>query len=294
MRVTEVPDAGAFLDRAAPVLGRDPAANNLPLGVAQHVVDHPGSYDDPAFWIVEVDGIVVGAAMRTPPYPLILADPLDDAAPGAVALGLAGRGVGLPGVTANEPWASRFAAAWAGATGDAWHVGLGQGVYRLTAVEPPIRPAGGAPRAATEADRALLIAWLDAFADEALTAMIRDDRATERGIDARLGPGATGGFDLWEVDGRPVSLTGWTPIVGGGRVGPVYTPPDERGRGYASSLVAHVSARLLDGGGAAGDGGGGGACFLYTDLGNPTSNAIYRRLGYEQIAESSMIVFERA
>jgi GNAT superfamily N-acetyltransferase len=285
MRVTEVPEAAGFLDRAAPVLGRDPAANNLALGIAQHVVDHPGSYEEPSFWVAERSGDVVGAAMRTPPYPLILADPLDEAVPEAVAVELAGRGVDLPGVTANEPWAGRFAAAWAAAAGVPWHVGLAQGVFRLASVRPPDRPADGAPRAATEADRALLVAWIDAFADEALTAMVRDDRATERGVDARLGPGATGGFDLWEVDDRPVSLTGWSPIAGGARVGPVYTPPDERGRGYASTLVAHVSARILDG--------GADACFLYTDLGNPTSNAIYRRLGYEQVAESSMIVFER-
>lgn len=65
----------------------------------------------------------------------------------------------------------------------------------------------------------------------------------------------------------------------------MYTPTPERGRGYASNLVAEVSLRML----AA----GAGACFLYTDLGNPTSNGIYRALGYEQVAESLMIAFER-
>ena len=73
------------------------------------------------------------------------------------------------------------------------------------------------------------------------------------------------------------------PIAGGARIGPVYTPPEERGRGYASNLVANVSAGALER--------GAGACYLYTDLGNPTSNTIYRRLGYRQVAESSMIVF---
>ena len=67
--------------------------------------------------------------------------------------------------------------------------------------------------------------------------------------------------------------------------GPVYTPPDDRGRGYASNLVAGVSGEMLSRGAE--------ACFLYTDLGNPTSNAIYRRIGYEQVGESLMIVFDR-
>ena len=189
----------------------------------------------------------------------------------------------LPGVTANEPWASRFADAWTAATGVPWRRSIGQGVYALTAVRAP-RPAAGSARAATADDRTLLRGWMDAFAAEALQAMPRDEGDMERGIDARMGPGAAGGFTFWEVDGRPVSLTGWIRIPGGARIGPVYTPPAERGRGYASNLVADVSARMLDGGAA--------ACFLYTDLANPTSNAVYRRIGYEQVAESSMIRFD--
>ena len=70
-----VSDATTFLARAAPVLGRDPAANNLPLGIAQQLIDRPGTYASANFWVAERDGEVVGAAMRTPPYPLILAEP---------------------------------------------------------------------------------------------------------------------------------------------------------------------------------------------------------------------------
>ena len=97
---------------------------------------------------------------------------------------------------------------------------------------------------------------------------------------------ATAGVTLWEDEGAPVCLTGWGRIPGGARIGPVYTPPEHRGRGYASSLVAHVSSEMLSRGAE--------ACFLYTDLANPTSNAIYRRLGYEQIAESAMFAFGEA
>jgi hypothetical protein len=63
------------------------------------------------------------------------------------------------------------------------------------------------------------------------------------------------------------------------RLGPVYTPPERRRQGYATSLVAGVSARLLEGGFR--------RCYLLTDLANPTSNAIYRRVGYEQVCESA-------
>ncbi len=282
MQVTPLPDATSFLTAAAPVLERDTAANNLPLGIAQQLVDRPDTYAEAFFWVAAQSGRVVGAAMRTPPYPAILADPLGDGVIDAFVAAFADAHPDLPGVTANEPWASRFADAWTAATGVPWHRTIGQGVYALTAVRPP-RPAAGSARAATPDDRLQLREWMDAFAAEALHAMPGDEGATERGIDTRMGPGASGGFAFWEVDGRPVSLTGWIRIPGGARIGPVYTPPAERGHGYASNLVAEVSGRMLDGGAA--------ACFLYTDLSNPTSNAVYRRIGYEQVAESSMIGF---
>jgi predicted GNAT family acetyltransferase len=287
MEVVTVADAATFLARGAPVMGHDPAANNLPLGIAQQLVDQPAAYASAHFWIAERQGEAVGAALRTPPYPVILADPIGDGNDVVdhfvAALVLAEPS--LPGVTANEPWASRFADAWTAATGRSWRLGVGQGVYALVEVRTP-QQASGSARAATIEDRELLREWMDAFAAEALQAMPRDEGAMERGIDARIGAGAAGGFTLWQIDGRPVSLTGWMPIPAGARIGPVYTPPEERGRGYASNLVAHVSADMLEGGAA--------ACFLYTDLGNPTSNAIYRRIGYEQVAESSMILFDEA
>ena len=284
MQVIPVADAASFLSVAWPVLERDTAANNLPLGVAQQLVDRPGSYAEASFWVAKAGGRVLGAAMRTPPYPVILAEPSRADVVDALVAALTHTIPDLPGVTANEPWASRFADGWASATGASWRIAMGQGVYVLRSVEPP-RPAPGSSRDATADDRLLLERWLRAFADEAMPALPHDEHALERGIDARLGHGAAGGFSIWAVADRPVSLTGWVLIPGGARIGPVYTPVEERGHGYASNLVAEVSARALERGAE--------ACFLYTDLQNPTSNSIYRRVGYEQHAEASTILFER-
>jgi uncharacterized protein len=102
-------------------------------------------------------------------------------------------------------------------------------------------------------------------------------RNVERTVDARLRAG-TGGFLLWE-DTEPVSLAGWggrTP--NGVRIGPVYTPPEHRRRGYGSAVTAAVSAERLAAGRR--------FCFLYTDLANPTSNRIYMNIGYEPVCDS--------
>ena len=283
MRATRTNDVPEFARLAAPVIERDPAANNLVLGIVQSLLDRPDSYADASCWVVEHDGKSVGAAIRTPPYNVVLADPLHDDAIDALADRLMTDDPELPGVTANTPWVSRFAEHWTAASGSTARTSVAQGVYALTSVQQP-RPAAGGRRAATADDRPLLERWMLAFEREALTAIVRDEHGTERAIDARLGAGEGGGFTFWEDADRPVSLTGWTRITGGARVGPVYTPPAERARGYASNLVAEVSSQMLERGAE--------ACFLYTDLGNPTSNGIYQEIGYEQVAESLMIAFD--
>ena len=60
------------------------------------------------------------------------------------------------------------------------------------------------------------------------------------------------------------------------RIGPVYTPREHRGRGYASAAVAEVSRRLLD---------EGVRVCLFTDQANPTSNRIYQALGYRPVVD---------
>ena len=103
-------------------------------------------------------------------------------------------------------------------------------------------------------------------------------------VDHRLGA-SDGGFLLWEDSGEPVSAAGWGgPTPNGIRIGPVYTPPDLRGHGYATALTAELSARLLDEGRR--------FCFRVTDLANPTSNAIYERIGYVRVGESAMVAFD--
>ena len=83
---------------------------------------------------------------------------------------------------------------------------------------------------------------------------------------------------------RPVAMAGvFDAVAGVARIGPVYTPPDRRGRGYASALVAEVSDAVLT---------RGQRCILYTDLENPTSNAIYRALGYRAVAEALKYRFD--
>jgi uncharacterized protein len=280
-------DAAAFFAEAGPLLLADEARHNLILGLAGTIRDSPGHYSERDFWLVRDGGSTAAAALRTPPYNLILARPRSPQALAALVEAVAGEE--LPGVVGAEPEALEFAELWTRHTGIPARTNMRQGVYELERVEPlPATP--GSARVATPDDRELALRWFIAFAEEALhQGGPGSDRADEM-IDFRLSSPSSG-LLLWEDDGEPVSLAGWGgPTPNGIRIGPVYTPPELRGHGYATALTAELSRRLLDGRLFAG---GRRFCFLYTNLANPTSNAIYERIGYRRVAESAEIAFSR-
>jgi predicted GNAT family acetyltransferase len=237
-------------------------------------------------WLVEDGAAVVAAALRTPPFNLVLARPLEQSGVVALASGIDDE---LPGVTGGLPESALFAETWCTRNHLRPRVSVAQCIYALERVIP-VTGVPGAMRKATVEDRPLVGAWYAAFSAEALTARGRPDGGEaaaqlERSIDARLDDDNRSGVCLWEHAGEIVSLAafgGETPH--GIRIGPVFTPAEQRGRGYASALTAALSAQLLASGRR--------YCFLYTDLANPTSNKIYRALGYEHVCDSAEIAFE--
>jgi len=285
MDATAIPTAAEFLERAGPLLVGDEARHNLILGLAGVLRDRPEVYPEFGLWVVEEAGAPVAAALITPPHNLVLAD----ASPGAVApLAAAVRASGLPvpGVVGNRPTVDRFNEIWSTLAGVSPRLHMAQGVFALAAVRP-VPSAPGAARSVRSEDRSLILEWLEAFSAEALPDEPFNRESTARGVDRRIAnmDAAAAGIWLWVDAGEVVALVAYgSPTPEGIRLGPVYTPPERRRQGYATSLVAEVSARLLEGGFR--------RCYLFTDLANPTSNAIYRRVGYEQVCESAEYGYE--
>jgi predicted GNAT family acetyltransferase len=278
--VDRLDGADGILARAGELLAVDEPRHNLPFGILSTARAHPDLYPEVSAWVAVEEGHVVGAAIRTPPFHLVLVRPTDDGALAALAAEIDDE---LPGVVGAVPEVDVFAAAWAARRGVAVEPILEQGVYALREVR---EPAGvpGAMRLADTGDRPLLLDWVRAFSDEVLHGTLHSvPERLERSVDARLA-GGEAGFGLWEMGGRPVSLAGFGgPTPNGIRIGPVYTPLELRGHGYASALTAAVSQLQLDRGRR--------FCFLFTDLANPTSNAIYMRIGYELVCESRELAF---
>jgi uncharacterized protein len=261
-------DAAAFRQRAGALLSGRDSENQLLLGILHAT----RSGDGTRLCTLEEGGRALAVAVQVPQRQLVLARaeprPLQE-----LAREWHRQGLPLTAVFGPTEVASIFAAAWPGAR---LELALSMRGYELTQLSAP-RLVPGALRLASNADAPLLTAWVTAFIAETGghpgdPAQVVPDGVREQ----RLFVWET----AWEASTQapPVAMAAWTGRTPtSARVSLVYTPPELRGRGYASACVAAVSQRLLDEGLE--------RCFLFTDLANPTSNAIYQRLGYRPVAD---------
>lgn len=257
-------DPTEVLDVGGTFLASDPVHHNLILTLLQTRVEHP---EAGRYWMAVEDQGVIGVVFQSPLDHAATLTPMSRDAVRSVVNVIADAGVGLPGVSGEAATVARFAGAWSERTRVPARPTLGQRLYELAAVVD--QSASGALRRGRAEDLGFLVESFVAF----VTEIGEPTEGSESVVARRL---AAGQFWVWD-DTATVSMCGLTaPAEGVVRVGPVYTPPELRGRGYASALVAAVSADVR----AAGH-----RCILYTDLQNPTSNSIYRRIGYQAVAE---------
>ena len=277
MEVTRHDDPRSLIERAGEFLVEREAEHNLILGLCSRLeVDPTPRGQAPYLASIGAGDETIAVALRTPPYDVVLSEIDDLSAVELLAEDVRRVYESLPGVMGPRHGCRRFAELWQAATGATARPGLSQRIMRAESVVPS-RDAPGAMRSAGEEDRPLLVEWTEAFAAEALLGAPTGD--AEAMVSERLAGIAGAGLFLWEdVPGRQVSLAGCAGRTPQGiRVGPVYTPPELRGRGYASALTAALTQALLEGGRR--------FCFLFVDLANPTSNRIYERIGYRPVTE---------
>ncbi len=266
MAVTLTGDASVALDLAGRFLETDPVRHNVILTLlrGRAAAQAEGRY------LVAANGTeVVGVVFQSPLTFIATLTPMSDEVVDACVGRIVEDGRPLPGVGGEAGTAARFAGAWTERTKSAAVPEEGQRIYEATSVT---ERAGvpGALRLADEADRELLASWLRGFHDDTRESLSDPEETVRRRV-------AAGEFYVWD-DGGPRSMAAHTPPVAGvSRVQAVYTPPELRAHGYASACVARLTTMVLE---------SGSRCILYTDLGNPVSNSIYRRMGYRVAAEA--------
>jgi uncharacterized protein len=276
VRVIRESDVAPFLERVGAHLSERPAENNLMLGLLGDFARRGGipgretSQDvPPVLLAVEGPRGIEGVAMQTPPRALIVSRMTDEATERLVEFVLSAE-VSISGVNGPDATAERFASVWRAQTGHTTALRMTQTIYELAEVRS-FAAAPGLLREANTADERLLAAWSEAFHRETGLDAFGDHLALVRG------KMAAGQLFVWE-NATLVSMAAWTGRTDQGvRVAYVYTPPAVRKKGYASAVVAGLSQRLLDEGCP--------RCFLFTNAANPTSNKIYRALGYEPVSD---------
>jgi len=280
MRWVLHPDFARGAERVLPWLDADPVGNSLQAGVVRGVLAGLYAVDASAVLAHAQHGAVtVGVAVRTPGRRLLLsAMPVSAAA--TLPENLAPAGLVLPGVAGPVACTDAFAAVWANDTGCGVRLSMAQRVHRLDRVVPP-RGVPGRLRDSRAGELALILQRARAMGEEIGADHTEHDPELPAVLTRRI---AEGRLPVWEVDDEIVSMAGPSlPTAGVVRVGLVYTPPEHRRHGYAAACVAAVSQRALDGGAI--------ACSLLTDQANPTSNGVYRRIGYYPVADVQELTF---
>jgi ribosomal protein S18 acetylase RimI-like enzyme len=247
--------------------------HNLILSIlyARVVQGDPGRY-----WVAFQGESAVGVVVQSPlEYPATLT-PMEPQTVVAMVDAIAEAGVALPGVNGDAATAASFAGQWSERRKSAATPFQGTRLYELLELGEAPRIEGQL-RQAAPSDRSLMILWTRAFQDEigesASDTELRADRAL-----------AAGQLWLWDQNKETTSMAvAREPAQGVVRLSGVYTPPEKRKRGYAAACVHALSKHLRA---------SGYRCMLYTDLANPTSNSIYRRIGYRAIAEALRYRFD--
>ncbi|MGE7434139.1 GNAT family N-acetyltransferase [Kitasatospora sp. NPDC001175] len=268
-----------FRSAAGTFLAAHPAENTVLLTLVDRLAAvGSDSHEQPprfGWWRPGPGAPVAGVFLQTPPRQLRLGLTPPQAGAELAEL-LRAQGVEPGGVGGGKAPVEAFGAAWCRGGRATARVRTNERLHRLGELVEPSPAPGGRARPATVDDRELLTDWLAAFAAEIGASHPADLGAM---VDRRT---ALGELRIWEDGGRPVSFAGVSPVLAGmSRIAPVFTPPELRGRGYASAVVAAGSVHARRAGAE--------EVVLYTDLANPTSNSIYRKLGYRPVEDGLVL-----
>jgi hypothetical protein len=266
-------DPAFVLKRADKFLSSEPVLHNLILSILQARValGDPGRY-----WIAFRGEKAVGVVAQSPlEFPATLT-PMEPGAVLPIVDAIAEAGVALPGVNGDAATAASFAGQWSERCKAAAIPFQGTRLYELLDLGELPRTEGKL-RQAGPSDRGLMILWTRAFEEEIGEPVSDIEVRVDRGL-------AAGQLWVWNQNGKTTSMAvSREPARGVVRLSGVYTPREKRKQGYAAACVHALSKHLRD---------SGYRCMLYTDLANPTSNSIYRRIGYRAVAEALRYRFE--
>lgn len=281
-------DAKEFYEATFSILLKHEAQNSLPLGnvVIGKNGGEPDGWRNTKNWYMSTVsdnfGNVILVSIMTPPFNITMyeTDNLpNDEALNCLCDNILRENIKVPGVISENNLADRFSKIYTKRMNLDYKTHKNLRIYILDEVNKDIQLIGNI-RKAEKKDLFYLPYWsngvnvdCDSGNQNISDAVINIERAINNKT-----------LYVLEENGIPVSIASVSrEIINGRCVGSVYTPPYFRKRGYASSCVAQVSQKVLDMGYK--------YVSLFTDLSNPTSNSIYKKIGYKSICDYKEVQF---
>ena len=274
--------ASELISLSGDYLEQNESEHNLPIGLAYRLAENPYYYTSALPFLLSIleQGRVVGVAVITPPRKIILSK-IDTDIQTAVAClvdHLRGTDVRIPGVVGPAVEAQTFSDCWVKSGIDV-SAKLNKRMRAFEARTVANLPLSlGEMRFAHIDDHSLMARWIVGLSEaigEPVSLESAKSRAEKLIKNQEL--------YIWD-NGDPVSIAGVSrPMKNGTTIGLVYTPPEYRGKGYATSCVSLLTQKLLSDGYS--------FCSLYTDLSNPTSNSIYTKIGYVPVGDALELDF---
>lgn len=279
MTISYESDLIKFYTAVEPLLLDKEAENNLPLGILERLKESSGKRNCDLIYIQENDQTTF-MSMRTAPHLWIIPS-VENAHPSHLktfAKFLFDGKYEVPGVIGNKKSVQEFLEAWEALTGQRAELKMEQGIHQLDRLKP-IHKQPGELVVANLSHRGFIEKWIQQYGVEVGESYVRErvPELTRELIENQR-------LHLWVVDGIPVSMASRARSTkNGATINAVYTPDEFKRNGYASQVVWHLTKKLLEQGYS--------FCSLYTDLANPTSNSIYKKIGYERISDSVVYQF---
>jgi GNAT superfamily N-acetyltransferase len=273
LRVTYSEDATATLTAVSDFLESRPVEHNMILTVLH---GRAGRVDPGRYWVVWDGDAPQGVVVQSPPGARATFTPMHTAAARAAAEAIAAT-TDLVGIEGEACTAATFAGHWAEIRRIGARPSLATRWQQLGQLSLPEGIPGNL-RLAGSTDLALVVEWWRAF-----FVFIEEPEPSVERITRRVDGGE---ISLWEVDGVPVSAAACVRAVANvAQIGPVFTPAECRRRGFGAACVGHLSQQLMS---------EDFTCVLEADLANPTSNSVYRSLGYVAVWENLRYEFDGA
>ena len=275
--------ASELISLSGAYLEQDESENNRPLGYAYRLAEDPHTYDSepPLLLSILERGKAVGVAMMIPSYGGIILSRIgtkNEAAVVPLVRYLREIDVQISGIIGPAVEAQAFSDCWVeGMLDVSARISMRMRIFEARSVaDLPLSP--GKLRLARPEDHPLMARWITDYS-ETVGKPISFDIAkswTETLIQNQQ-------LHIWDIEG-PVSIAAVDrPTRNGIAIHSVYTPPEHRNNGYATSSVLLLTQKMLTDCYS--------FCCLYTDLSNPTSNSIYVKIGYVPVADALMFDF---